>query len=176
VRNWFNKPLTARTVTVPVKARKGKSIYVSALASGHEPFKQLVTVSEEIWNSGELNVNISLNENVTYTYANLEAFFQNYPIFSERLEEFALSPEMFATTSERQDLVEYMTSGFQTLLDSLIKDFTPFASAPPSSDPCEQDPMAYLCPQFCEMNPWTPACPQYQSWCQQNPDACNGGR
>ena len=113
VRNWFNKPLTARTITIPVKARKGKSIYVSALASGHEPFKQLVTVSEEIWNSGQLNVNISLNENVTYSYANLEAFFQNYPLFSERIEEFALAPEMFATTSERQELVEYMKSGFR---------------------------------------------------------------
>lgn len=144
-RNYFNKPLVAKTTTVQIKARKYSKIIVRMAAMGHEPYTSILTINDTVWTNESLDVYASMKTNLTYSYTNFETFMNSFPLLQERIEEFALAPEMYATSSERASLVDYMESGIETMMDSFIKDFTPFMQNKSIGS-------------ICESQPWLPEC------------------
>lgn len=144
-RNFFNKPLVAKTLSVQIKARKYGKIIVRMAAMGHEPYTSIFTINESVWTNGSVDIYASMKTNLAYSYTSFEAFMSSFPLLQERIEEFALAPEMYATSSERASLVDYMAEGIETMMDSFIKDFTPFMNNPKTGS-------------ICESQPWLPEC------------------
>lgn len=143
-RNYFNKPLVAKTTTVQIKARKYGKVIVRMAAMGHEPYTAILTVNDTVWTNESLDVYASMKTNLTYSYTNFETFMNSFPLLQERIEEFALTPEMYATSSERGNIIDYIEEGIRTMMESFIKDFTPFM----------QDNGTGTCDQY----PWLPEC------------------
>lgn len=122
ITNIFNKPLTTKPVTMYVKAKPGRNIIIKILAPGHSPYTEIIKAPD---NQFSFTKDITLYRyNQSFSYQNLQTFFETHPLFQEQFEEFLGTPELYPTNSERSStLIDYMSSALGDLVIALSSDF-----------------------------------------------------
>lgn len=119
ITNHFNKPLAATPINVCIKARDNRSMQIKAIAAGHEPHMQIMTVNNTMNNQ----IHIPLRRNTYWGLTSIENFFQAHPMMQEQVEAMLLAPEMYAATSERGGLLNYIASGLSDFAAAVASDF-----------------------------------------------------
>lgn len=127
VTNYFNKPLQAVPIEYEIKVKKGKSIIVSAIAAGHIPFKTIIPVHDDTPDT--INIDFVMQRDGSFglnPFTSTENWFTQHPMFKEVFEEAMLTPELYAMSAGKSNIMEYMAGGARDLAIALYSDFKIF--------------------------------------------------
>ena len=154
ITNLFNKPLAAQPIDFYIQAKNGRNVFIKATAAGHEPFEQIVFVSENT--PMDVTINVPLHRNDTWGFSSTQSFFEAHPAFQETFEEFLLTPEMYAGSNQKGPLSDYIAQGLGDFLIAISTDFQINAATneyPQERDMCKPgrvvDYSGETPPQYC---------------------------